>query len=65
MGIKKKQPGPEPMYSERWKEMAKDGSRLTDAARLYMEETKTKSLTDAFRIVREFHTDFFKKFRRR
>lgn len=65
MGIKKKKPGPEPLHPERWKEIAKDGARLSEAARVYLVETKTNSLTEAFRKVREFNSYFMKTFRSR
>lgn len=64
MSISKKKPGAEPLYAERWKELAKDGARLAEAASVYLEETNSKSLTEAFREVREFNRNFMATFRR-
>lgn len=62
MAIKSKKPGMIPVYQERWKEMAKDGSRLGEAATLYLEEEKTKSLTEAFKAVRDFNREFMRTY---
>lgn len=58
MNTKKKKLAPIPTYSERWKEIAKDGSRLSEAAIVYLEETKTTSLSAAFTAVKVFNHKF-------
>lgn len=54
--------GQVPVFNERWKELAKDPKRLTQARAEYMRVHPNVRLVGAHRVVKEFHVNFVRSY---
>lgn len=65
MGIKRKKPGPTPnapLYTERWKELAKSKERFPEARYEYRIAHPNTTLADAHREVTAFHREHTRRY---
>ena len=60
--MRRKKRSPEPIYPERWQEIAKDARRLSEARAMYMSLHPGTKLVQAHKVVRDFHLNYKKQF---
>lgn len=63
MSIKRKRPGAEPIYDDRWRELAKDERRFVEAAAEYRREFPNATLVEAARAVKAQHQRYTQQYK--